>query len=164
MALPTNITPGARVLIIDDDADCAFGLARMLKKTGYTAVRAMTDPTVALERFPARHTAELQTADLEKAFAGLRDTQQQVIQQERMRALDTMAAGIAHDLNNGLSIILGYGQMLLTDSNSFPAESEARDKLEKIMMAGNDNATLVKRLSAFHRPSDTLENLEPIDL
>ena len=262
MALPTNITPGARVLIIDDDADCAFGLARMLKKTGYTAVRAMTDPTVALERFPKlkcdivlldltmeqlpgievlkrineiteprsrpavviltgdttmeakhealaagataflmkpvdlievilrienllttrdlyqrcqlyseglerlldRRTAELQTADLEKAIAGLRDTQQQVIQQERMRALDTMAAGIAHDLNNGLSIILGYGQMLLTDSNSFPAESEAREKLEKIMMAGTDNATLVKRLSAFHRPSDTLENLEPVDL
>src|SRR5205814_9351388 len=81
-----------------------------------------------------------------------------------MRALDTMAAGISHDLDYGLSIILGYGQMLLTDSNSFPAESEARDKLEKIMMAGTDNATLVKRLSAFHRPSDTLENLEPVDL
>src|SRR5205085_4282817 len=32
------------------------------------------------------------------------------------------------------------------------------------MMAGNDNATLVKRLGAFHRPSDTLENLEPVDL
>jgi len=50
-----------------------------------------------------KRTAELQrpTTDLEKAIKELRDTQQQVIQQERMRALGTMASGTAHDLNNG---------------------------------------------------------------
>ena len=50
-----------------------------------------------------KRTAELQrrTTDLEKAIMELRDTQQQVIQQERMRALGTMASGIAHDLSNG---------------------------------------------------------------
>jgi two-component system NtrC family sensor kinase len=56
-----------------------------------------------LERLVDKRTAELQrrTTDLEKAIKELRDTQQQVIQQERMCALGTIASGIAHDLNNG---------------------------------------------------------------
>jgi len=50
-----------------------------------------------LERLVDKCTAELQrrTTDLEKAIKELRDTQQQVIQQERMCALGAMASGIA---------------------------------------------------------------------
>lgn len=117
-----------------------------------------------LERLLDRRTAELQTADLQKAITEVRDTQQKLIQKERMRALDTMASGIAHDLNNGLSIILTYGDILLTDSKTFPAESSARADLEKILLAGEDNAALVKRLGEFHRPSGKLEDREAIDL
>jgi signal transduction histidine kinase len=119
-----------------------------------------------LERLVDRRTAQLQrrTVDLEQAIAELRDTQQQVIQQERMRALGTMASGIAHDLNNGLTIILGYGDMLLRDKKKFPAESTARADLEKIVLAGHDNAELVKRLREFYRPSDTREHRQAVNL
>ena len=113
-----------------------------------------------------KRTSELQkqTADLEKAITELRDTQQQVIQQERMRALGTMASGIAHDLNNGLSIILGYGDMLLMNKEKFPAESREHADLQKIVLAGHDNAELVKRLREFYRPSDTREHRQAVDL
>jgi signal transduction histidine kinase len=262
MVPPTKITSAARILIVDDDTDCAFGLARMLKTAGYIACTVITSSKVAAERLtelkpdlvlfdlhmhplsgidllkhlnktsepcsPApvimltadttaeakhealaagasaflakpldlievilrienlltnhdlyrrcqlyseglerlldRRTAELHTADLEKAIAGLHDAQQQVIQQERMRALSTMAAGIAHDLNNGLFIIVGHGDLLLTDSKTFPPESAVRASLEKMVLAGHDNAELVKRLRGFHRPADTIENREPVDL
>ena len=117
-----------------------------------------------LERLLDRRTAELRTADLEKAIADLRDTQVKVIQQERMRALSTMAAGVAHDLNNGLFIIVGHGDLLLHDLKTFPLESTARAHLEKIVLAGHDNAELVKRLGEFHRPADTLEALKAVDL
>src|SRR5437868_1133359 len=119
-----------------------------------------------LERLVERRTAELQgrTADLEKAIAELRETQQQVIQQERMRALGTMASGIAHDLNNGLTIILGYGDMLLRDQKNFPTGSTAREDLEKIVLAGHDNAELVKRLREFYRPSDAREVRQAVNL
>ncbi|HZE13411.1 MAG TPA: response regulator, partial [Chthoniobacterales bacterium] len=58
-----------------------------------------------LERLVDKRTAELQrqTLNLEETLDELKETQNQVIQQERMRALGTMASGIAHDLNNGLS-------------------------------------------------------------
>jgi signal transduction histidine kinase len=119
-----------------------------------------------LERLVDKRTVELQqkTAGLEKAITELRDTQHQIIQQERMHALGTMASGIAHDLNNGLSIILGYGDMLLSDVNQFPTGSNARRELENIVLAGYDNAELVKRLGEFYRPRDTREARRAIDL
>lgn len=119
-----------------------------------------------LERLVDRRTAELQqrTADLEKAIAELQETQHQVIQQERMRALGTMASGIAHDLNNGLSLILGYGDMLLSDKENVPAGSTVETYLEEMVLAGRDNAELVKRLREFYRPADSREPRQAVDL
>ena len=50
---------------------------------------------------------------LEHALAELQAAQQQVIQQERLRALGTMASGIAHDFNNALAAILGFTELLI---------------------------------------------------
>ncbi len=119
-----------------------------------------------LERLVDKRTGELQqrTSDLEKAIAELQNTQQQVIQQERMRALGTMASGIAHDLNNGLSLILGYGDMLLSDKENVPAGSLVETYLQEMVLAGRDNAELVKRLREFYRPADTREPRQAVDL
>jgi hypothetical protein len=50
----------------------------------------------------AAHQAQLHGA-LQKAYDDLRQSQQSVIQQERLRVLGQMASGIAHDINNALS-------------------------------------------------------------
>jgi signal transduction histidine kinase len=119
-----------------------------------------------LERLVDRRTAALQqkTAGLEEVITELRHTQQQVIQQERMRALGTMASGIAHDLNNGLSIILGYGHMLLMDRKQVRPGSRAHTDLEKMVLAGQDAAELVKRLGEFYRPNNEREPRQSVDL
>lgn len=119
-----------------------------------------------LEQLVDKRTLELQrqTADLEKTVAELRETQQQIIQQERMRALGTMACGIAHDLNNGLTLILGYGDILLADRDKFPHGSPQRHQLEEIVLAGCDNAKLVQRLREFYRPSAPREHYETVYL
>jgi signal transduction histidine kinase len=119
-----------------------------------------------LERLVSKRTLELQqqTMDLEKAISELRETQRQVIQQERMRALGTMACGIAHDLNNGLTVILGYGDILLGDDQNFPEESSTRSYLEGIVLAACDNAKLVQRLREFYRPSTAREHRQPVRL
>ena len=117
-----------------------------------------------LERLLHTQTTEMETADLEKAMTALREVQQQVIQQERLRAQAAMALGIAHDLNNGLCTILCYGDVLLQDSESFPPGSAVRAQLEQIVLAGKDNAALVKRLAHFQRPSETPEHREALDI
>lgn len=119
-----------------------------------------------LERLVKRRTADLQkqACDLERTVEELRETQHQVIQQERLRALGTMASGIAHDLNNGLSLILGYGDMLLRDEAKFPPDSREGRYLATIVQAGRDNAEMVKRLREFYRPCAAREDRQAVDL
>ena len=65
----------------------------------------------------AAHQAQLY-GSLQQAYDDLRQTQQAVLQQERLRTLGQMASGIAHDINNALSPVLLYAEsMLETERN-----------------------------------------------
>src|SRR6185503_4531058 len=55
---------------------------------------------------------------LQVAYQDLRQTQQTVMQQERLRALGQIATGIAHDINNALSPAALYTQSLLAHEGS----------------------------------------------
>ena len=59
----------------------------------------------------AAHQAQLHS-ELENAYNELRQTQQTVMQQERLKALGQMASGIAHDINNALSPVVGFADLL----------------------------------------------------
>src|SRR5439155_494209 len=52
-------------------------------------------------------------ASARDSFARLRDTQIQLVHAAKMSALGQLVAGVAHELNNPLSVIVGYGQLLL---------------------------------------------------
>ena len=71
---------------------------------------------------------------------------QQVIQSEKMSALGLLVAGIAHEINNPLSIIIGYTQSLLKE-----ATEENQNKLTKILKHANRTANIVKQLVSFSR-------------
>src|SRR4029079_769560 len=105
-----------------------------------------------LERLVERRTADLQkqTQDLERTVTELRETQHQVIQQERLRALGAMASGIAHDLNNGLTLIVGFGDILLSNSEKLAEQCKERTYVEQIVAAGHERAPIVKRRTAVH--------------
>jgi GAF domain-containing protein len=60
----------------------------------------------------AAHQAQLYEA-LQRAYDDLHQSQQAVLQQERLRALGQMASGIAHDINNAISPIALYTESLL---------------------------------------------------
>jgi PAS domain S-box-containing protein len=87
--------------------------------------------------------------ELQQAYDDLRQTQQAVMQQERLRALGQMASGIAHDINNALSPAALYTQSLLErEENLSP---RARDCLEQIDRAISDVASTVARMREFYR-------------
>ena len=58
------------------------------------------------------HQAQLYGA-LQRAYDDLRQSQQAIMQQERLRALGEMASGIAHDINNAISPVALYTESLL---------------------------------------------------
>ena len=109
----------------------------------------------------AIHQAQLYQ-DLQKAYNDLRQTQQTAMQQERLKALGQMASGIAHDINNALSPVVGFADLI---SQMEPNLNTATKKhLHYIKTAGEDVAHIVARLREFYRPRDENESLAMLNL
>jgi signal transduction histidine kinase/ActR/RegA family two-component response regulator len=100
--------------------------------------------------------------DLQRAYNELRQSQQTVMQQERLKALGRMASGIAHDINNTLSPILGYVELIRQDEPDLHEDSKVF--LQHIQTAGEDIAHIVARLREFYRPRAASESLHALDL
>jgi signal transduction histidine kinase/ActR/RegA family two-component response regulator len=94
---------------------------------------------------------------LQKAYEELRRTQAVVVQQERLRALGQMASGVAHDINNALSPITGYSELLLNKKNIAP--ETAREYLQSIHKSAVDIAHIVARMRDFYRQRQDNEPL-----
>jgi PAS domain S-box-containing protein len=109
----------------------------------------------------AAHQAQLHTA-LQRAYDDLHQTQQAVMQQERLKALGQMASGIAHDINNAISPVTLYTESLL--ENETGLSPRARDYLETIQRATEDVAQTVARMREFYRPPEAELVLSPVDL
>ncbi len=109
----------------------------------------------------AAHQAQLHT-ELEAAYNDLRQSQQAVMQQDRLRALGQMASGIAHDINNALSPVVGFAGLLLEYEPDL--SQSARKNLTYIKTAGEDVAHIVARLREFYRQREGREPLFPLKL
>jgi signal transduction histidine kinase/ActR/RegA family two-component response regulator len=109
----------------------------------------------------AAHQAQLYAA-LQTAYEELRQTQQAVMQQERLRALGQMASGIAHDINNALSPAALYVQSLLDHDESLGAQ--ARSQLNITQSAIENVAGTIARMREFYRPREPQLILAPVDL
>ncbi len=109
----------------------------------------------------AAHQAELYTA-LQSAYDDLRQTQQAVMQQERLKALGQMASGIAHDINNAISPIVLYTESILeTEPN---LSEQARASLPIMQRAIEDVAHTVARMREFYRERGPQLNLVPVNV
>ncbi len=72
----------------------------------------------------------------------------QLRQSQKMEAVGRLAGGVAHDFNNMLSVILGYSDILLSNSD-FP--EVMRDDLIAIHSAAERSASLTNQLLAYAR-------------
>jgi signal transduction histidine kinase/FixJ family two-component response regulator len=98
--------------------------------------------------------------ELQGAYDELRQTQQSVMQQERLRALGQMASGIAHDINNALSPVLAFSEMVLKKEPNLSENS--RKNLEHIRTSAEDIAQIVTRMSEFYRRRENTDQLRLI--
>ncbi|RUU03600.1 two-component system VirA-like sensor kinase [Mesorhizobium sp. USDA-HM6] len=72
-------------------------------------------------------------------------------QSQRLEAIGTLAGGIAHEFNNILGAILGYGEMALA---VLLKDSRARRYVQQIMKAGERAQDVTEQILAFGRRSE----------
>ncbi|HUE35854.1 MAG TPA: ATP-binding protein [Candidatus Acidoferrum sp.] len=143
--------------------DKMFGLIVLMRREKDGFSRAERDFIRGLCAHVALALHQVQLyQDLQKAYNDLRQSQQTVMQQERLKALGQMASGVAHDINNALSPVVGFSE-LITQTEASLSES-GKKHLQFIKTAGEDIAHIVKRLREFYRPrseSEPLQSLNP---
>jgi len=74
--------------------------------------------------------------------------QAQVLQSQKLESVGRLAGGIAHDLNNLLSPVLGYGELLL---RYIGGNATCKRQLDSIIEAAERARALVRQLLAFSR-------------
>ena len=72
-----------------------------------------------------------------RAYEDLRHTQEQLLQSEKMSAVGQLIAGVAHELNNPLTAILGYAQLLESEG----LQRTRRGFRRQIIQAGATHAS-----------------------
>jgi len=82
-----------------------------------------------------------------KAYEDLRRTQEQLLQSEKMSAVGQLIAGVAHELNNPLTAILGYAQLLESEG----LNERAQDFVAKLFKQAQRTHRVVQNLLSFAR-------------
>lgn len=88
------------------------------------------------------------------AMDQLRSTQAQLVQAEKLSAIGHLVAGVAHELNNPLTTVMGYAQLLEEELREGPSDRPAdavSDDLRRIAEESERAARIVRNLLAFAR-------------
>ncbi|MFZ0827096.1 MAG: response regulator [Verrucomicrobiia bacterium] len=103
-----------------------------------------------LETLVRQRTAELETANaqLKLEIAKQMKLESQLRHSQKMEAVGQLAAGVAHDFNNILTVINGNAALLQEQFKQDPACAES---LNDISVAAERAARLVRQLLAFSR-------------
>ncbi len=91
----------------------------------------------------------------------LREAEDQIVRAEKLSAVGTLAAGIAHEVNNPLTGIITFARLL---ERKAEPESDGARKLKRIIAEAERCSGIVSSLLNFSRPDDRQAKLNVPDL
>lgn len=86
---------------------------------------------------------------------GLKRIQAEMARAERLQGLGTLAAGVAHDFNNALALIMGHAEMALRAAD----DPVLRQQIEMISRVASDSAAIVRRIQDLARARTSRDNV-----
>ena len=99
--------------------------------------------------------------ELESTLQRLKDTQAQLIQSEKLSGLGEFIAGVAHELNNPLTTVMGFSELLQQDNLS----PDHKTSVDLILKSAQRCQRIVQTLLSFarsHQPERTPINVNPL--
>jgi PAS domain S-box-containing protein len=92
--------------------------------------------------------------------------EEQLFHTEKLASMGSLSAGVAHEMNNPIAIILGFTELLI---ERFPEDSKEYDILKTIERQGNNCKRIIENLLAFARipqkttvKTDVAEDLQKV--
>ncbi|MEJ2480475.1 MAG: cache domain-containing protein [Acidihalobacter sp.] len=116
--------------------------ARLIELSHDSLERKVTERTQALQR---------KNADLERTIALLRQTRRQLVEAEKLAALGELTAGVAHEINNPVAVILGNIEVLRDELGDGAAP--VREEIDLIIRQVYRIKAIVENLLHYARPA-----------
>jgi PAS domain S-box-containing protein len=117
-----------------------------------------------LAAFAAHAAAAIHNAtlyeDLQERMAELQQAQSQLVQSAKMAAIGELSAGVAHELNNPLTSVLGFAELLLRDRDQDDATTE---NLSIIVHEAHRARDIVRNLLDFSRQTESFQRKADIN-
>jgi len=125
--------------------------------TGAAAEGVVTELDGAVYRISASPVCDrrgrlIGVVQLSRDITDKRRLAERLQQAEKMEAVGQLAAGVAHDFNNSLQVILGYSEMLAT---ALPRDAESARLLTPIRRAAEQARDVVGHLLTFSRRQES---------
>ena len=91
--------------------------------------------------------------ELNARMEAQRSAENRLIQAAKLAAVGEMAAGIAHELNNPLTTVTGFSELVLEE---LPVDSEQYRELEMVLREARRASDVVRRLLDFSRQGEQI--------
>jgi two-component system cell cycle sensor histidine kinase/response regulator CckA len=123
-------------------------LAQHQRKDGSIVDMEIVSHALEVDGHQARLVLATDITERTRTRAALHQSEEQLRHAQRMDAVGRIASGVAHDFNNILTTVRGFGEMLLRDLD--PADQRRAD-LDRICKAADRGALLTRQLLSFGR-------------
>ncbi len=144
---PALYSPGGTLLEQKRIFDEVIGLSKEFPMRRFNGTTVPCEGTNNLVQYNKRPVLQINIRETTER----KQLEEQLRQAEKLSALGQLVAGVAHELNNPLAIIMGYAQLLTK-----PGASEAKVKSDvvKILHESERAAKIIRNLLTFARPRD----------
>lgn len=151
-------------LIMRRDTPCANCPAKTVLQTGREAEGVVETDDGRVERMSAAPVRDddgvlIGVVLTARDITEKRELAEYLQQAQKMEAVGQLAAGVAHDFNNSLQVILGYGQVM---SETMDRGDAMFPQLQAIIRSGKQARNVVRQLLTFSRKRES--HTEAVDL
>ena len=137
---------------------------RRIRQRSADLSRLVDDRTRDLEaaRGTLERRVEERTAQLKEELAERKRLQHQLVQAQKIESIGRLAGGVAHEINNMMTGVLGFAEMAEQHAKDHPA---ILSDLRQIRIAGERAAQVTRQLLTFaRRQAATRSNVDITDL